>query len=60
MTPEQRRQYGVIYPRLMELSEKHERNEISVEEFRELERLEDEMEALMNQISPYPPTNDQN
>lgn len=43
----------------MELSEKHERNEISVEEFRELERLEDELEALMNQMSPYPPI-DQN
>ena len=56
MTPDQQQNYNAVYPRLLELTHKEDLGEISDEELRELQRLGNELEGLMNQMSPYPPT----
>jgi hypothetical protein len=56
MSPDQQRLYDRVYPRLMELTDKEDRGLITDEELREQQQLARELETLMNQISPYPPS----
>jgi hypothetical protein len=39
----------------MELTDKHDRGQITDDELLEMQKLADELETLMNQMSPYPP-----
>ena len=57
MTPDQRRTYNAVYPRLIELSEKHDLGKLTDEESLEHQKLAEELETLMSALAPYPPTN---